>query len=56
MPIYKQPAYKNMGYDISLPNAENASNEVLSLPVHPSLSKEDLKKIAEEVKIFSRTL
>ena len=31
------------------PNAERACNEVLSLPVHPSLSKEDIDKISMDV-------
>jgi len=34
---------------IQLPVAETAAKQVLSLPVHPALSKDDLKKIAEEV-------
>ena len=32
-----------------LPVAERAAQEVLSLPVHPALQKEDLKKITQEV-------
>lgn len=32
-----------------LPVAENAAKEVLSLPVHPALQREDLKKIVQEV-------
>jgi dTDP-4-amino-4,6-dideoxygalactose transaminase len=32
-----------------LPVAENAAKEVLSLPVHPALQVEDLKKIVQEV-------
>ncbi len=34
---------------IRLPVAETAAKQVLSLPVHPALGKDDLKKIAEEV-------
>jgi len=48
-PIHKQPLYKQLGYDDSLPVAEAASREVLSLPVHPSLSKDDLKSIVDAV-------
>ncbi len=47
--IHKQPLYKQLGYDDSLPVAEAASREVLSLPVHPSLSKDDLKSIVDAV-------
>jgi dTDP-4-amino-4,6-dideoxygalactose transaminase len=44
-PIHKQPLYQQLGYSDSLPVAETASREVLSLPVHPSLTKDDLDTI-----------
>ncbi len=50
LPIYKQPLYKNLGYREELPEAERASREVLSLPVHPSLSKEELNEIIHSLK------
>jgi len=50
MPIHKQPLFK--GYDIALPNAERASREVISIPVHPSLSKGELEKIVEVVNSY----
>jgi dTDP-4-amino-4,6-dideoxygalactose transaminase len=50
LPIYKQPLYRNLGYREEFPEAEQASKEVLSLPVHPSLSKEDLDKIIYSLK------
>ncbi len=50
LPIHKQPLYKKLGYDVSLPNAEEACEEVLSLPVHPLLTKEDLNYIVETIK------
>ena len=49
IPIHKQPLYQELGYDDSLPNSEIASQEVLSLPVHPSLSRVDLDSIVEAV-------
>jgi perosamine synthetase len=48
-PIYRQPLYRQLGYDDHLPNAEATCREVLSLPVHPSLSKNDLDAIVEAV-------
>lgn len=45
LPIHKQPLYKELGYDDSLPDAEKACEEVLSLPVHPLLTEEDLNYI-----------
>ena len=49
IPIHKQPLYQELGYADSLPNSEIASQEVLSLPVHPSLSRADLDSIVEAV-------
>jgi dTDP-4-amino-4,6-dideoxygalactose transaminase len=43
IPIHKQPYYQELGYRDSLPIAEQASQEVLSLPVHPGLTEEDLQ-------------
>jgi dTDP-4-amino-4,6-dideoxygalactose transaminase len=48
-PIHHQPLYQELGYTDSLPVAEAASREVLSLPVHPSLTKDDLDSIVEAV-------
>lgn len=46
IPIHQQPLYLGIGYDESLPVTEVASQQVLSLPVHPSLSGDDLQVIA----------
>jgi len=48
-PIHKQPYYQERGFDTSLPVAEQAAEQVLSLPVHPALSEADLETIAREV-------
>jgi perosamine synthetase len=50
LPIHKQPLYKELGYNDSLPNAEKTGGEVLSLPVHPLLTEEDLDYIVETIK------
>lgn len=50
MPIHKQPAYIDRGFgNVTLPNAELAARSVLSLPVHPALTREDLETVAREV-------
>lgn len=46
VPVHKQRVYLHQGYDKTLPEAERAAAEVLSLPVHPGLSKADLQTIA----------
>lgn len=48
-PIYQQPLYRRLGYEDHLPQAEAASREVLSLPVHPSLTTAELDLIVEAV-------
>ena len=47
--IHQQKLYKDMGYDQSLPCAERACREVLSLPVHPSVSPDDRERIISVV-------
>jgi perosamine synthetase len=48
-PIHKQPLYQDLGYCDVLPVAEAACQEVLSLPVHPSLTRDDLDYIIQAV-------
>ena len=50
IPLYKQVLYTEMGYNQSLPITEEIVDEVLSLPVHPNLSKEDLDLIIKVIK------
>jgi perosamine synthetase len=51
MPIHHQPLYRKLGYPQDIcPNAIEASREVLSLPVHPLLTKEDLDYIVTSIK------
>jgi len=48
-PIHEQPAYD---VDHSAPVAEQAANEVLSLPVHPQLSESDIEDIVAAIAGF----
>jgi len=53
LPVYRQPLYRKLGYeDISLPVSEELSESVVSLPVYPALSKEELETIVEVVRSF----
>jgi perosamine synthetase len=50
IPIHQQPIIKQLGHgDFDLPVAEQASRQVLSLPIHPSLSDGDIERIAAAV-------
>ena len=44
--VHKLPSFN---LDLSLQHTEDATRQVLSLPVHPSLSKKDLNQIADAV-------
>jgi dTDP-4-amino-4,6-dideoxygalactose transaminase len=48
-PIHHQPVYQKMGFTDSLPVSEQAAREVVSLPVHPALSADDLARVVEAV-------
>ena len=48
--LYKQPYYQNLGITGNCPEAERAASEVISLPVHPSLTTNDLDTVIEAVK------
>ena len=48
IPIHMQPTYSN--YSTALPECERACKEVVSLPVHPALTSEDLKMVISSVR------
>lgn len=47
VPIHRQPAYHDAS--VSLPHTEQACAEVLSLPLHPGLSDDDVARVIREV-------
>jgi dTDP-4-amino-4,6-dideoxygalactose transaminase len=44
--VHQQPLYRELGYRDHLPHAEGATEVVLSLPVHPSLTEEERAHVA----------
>lgn len=46
IPVHRLPSF---GVDIDLPVTEQVASDCLSLPVHPSLSRDDLERIVEAV-------
>ena len=56
IPLYNQPVYQSMEFDGNSPKSEFAANNVISLPVHPSLTKEDLDEVIKAVKYASDEL
>ena len=48
IPLHRQPAYLKRGYDrVSLPETEKAAGEVLSLPVYPTLTDEQIDYVVD---------
>jgi len=50
IPTHKQLFYQELGYNETLPESEKAANEVVSLPVHPSVSQDELDHIIDVIK------
>jgi dTDP-4-amino-4,6-dideoxygalactose transaminase len=56
LPLHLQPAFQFLGYRPGdLPHAEKASHEVLSLPVYPELSDEQLGLVVRSIADFYRS-
>ncbi len=52
-PVHRQPAYCHLGYaDGDLPCAESACRQVLSLPLYPDLTQDEVWQVVVAVKRF----
>lgn len=54
IPIHKQKAYISLFPDKNLPITEKICDEILSLPMHPWLLTDDIKKISDSIKEFNK--
>jgi dTDP-4-amino-4,6-dideoxygalactose transaminase len=55
-PVHLQPAYSSIGYPPgTFPNAERACQRVLSLPVFPGMSAEQIAFVADSVRELAGT-
>jgi dTDP-4-amino-4,6-dideoxygalactose transaminase len=53
IPLHLQPVFKNLGYvKGDFPNAEKASSEVISLPIHPYLENDQVEFVIDSIKEF----
>lgn len=52
VPAHLQPAYRDLAPEGSLPEAERAAREVLSLPVHPFLGDAQIEVVIAAVRSF----
>ena len=55
IPIHLQVAYKELGYKKGdFPVAEKLAREILSLPMHPELTSNEIRYICQKIKSFYR--
>ncbi len=53
VPLHLQPCYRSLGYSIgTFPVAEEMAEKVISLPVYPELTEEEIDYIIQTVKSF----
>jgi len=53
VPLHLQNAYKSLGYKKgSFPIAEKCAGQLVSLPMFPELSREQIEKVVQEIKNF----
>jgi dTDP-4-amino-4,6-dideoxygalactose transaminase len=51
IPVHRQPAYLKEGYgDVSLPITEQVASEIVSLPMFPELTRDQIEYVARAVK------
>ncbi|MEA3493999.1 MAG: DegT/DnrJ/EryC1/StrS family aminotransferase [Candidatus Margulisiibacteriota bacterium] len=51
VPLHLQPAYRHLGHkEGDFPHTEKAAQEILSLPIYPEISREQIEYITTEVK------
>jgi dTDP-4-amino-4,6-dideoxygalactose transaminase len=54
VPIHLQPAYRGrLGDEGSLPETEKAAREIVSLPMYPELSAEEVQTVAQAIREFA---
>lgn len=55
VPLHRQPCFADLGYAAgSLPHAEQAATEVLSLPIYPELTQDQLDYVIDAIRGFYR--
>ena len=52
LPLHRQPAFRDLG-PVSLPHTELAASQILSLPLFPELSDDQIGFVADQVRQFA---
>ncbi|HVB29328.1 MAG TPA: DegT/DnrJ/EryC1/StrS family aminotransferase [Terriglobia bacterium] len=55
LPLHRQPIFRGYGHDRDFPVSTRLSKTVLSLPVHPGVTNEDLQEIVRSVREILKT-
>jgi dTDP-4-amino-4,6-dideoxygalactose transaminase len=53
--IPNQKCYRDLGYQNKFPVADKICKEIVSIPIHPGLTKQNLVYIVKKIKFFSTT-
>ena len=51
-PVYKQIAYNTMKYRGKLPMTEHVMSEILSLPLYPELSRDEVMEVCQNIRSY----
>ena len=55
MPLHLQNCFSHLGYQRGrLPEAERAAGEVISLPIYPELTRDQVEYVADTIRGFYR--
>lgn len=53
IPLHLQPVYRDLGYRLGdFPLTEHAANQILSLPMYPELTNEQIEYVADAIREF----
>ncbi|MEA2054365.1 MAG: DegT/DnrJ/EryC1/StrS family aminotransferase [Candidatus Thermoplasmatota archaeon] len=55
MPVHLQPSVRDFTDTVSLPFTEKVAQEVLSIPMHPEMSLEDVRYVADAINEWCKT-
>ena len=55
IPLHRQECYSDLGYiEGAFPESERAAREVLALPIHQALSRDEVGRVCESIRAFYR--
>ena len=55
LPLYRQPLYEKLNFKAHCPNTDKVCDRVISLPVQPALTKDELHRIVDVINGFNNS-